>query len=51
MMSAGIVVNGRLDRVALERGEQHFSAAIAQDLARSEQLPFLEPVGRDDQHQ
>jgi len=45
-----IVVHGRLDRVARERGEHDFGSALLKDLARPEQLPFLEAVGRNDQH-
>ena len=33
-----------------ERGEHDLGAALLQDLARAEQLPFLEAVGGDDQN-
>ena len=46
---AGIVVDRRLDRLQVGRGELHLGAAFEKDLARTEQLRFLEPVGGDDQ--
>src|SRR5205085_11885975 len=47
---AGIVVDGSLDRVEPEGSKDHFGAAPLQNLARPEQLPLLETVGRDDQY-
>ncbi len=46
---ARIVVDRRLDRIALGRREHDLGAALLENLARPEQLPFLEAVGRDDQ--
>ena len=46
---ARIVMDRRLDRIALGRGEHDLATAFLENLARSEQLPFLEAVSRYDQ--
>ncbi len=46
---AWIVVDRRLDRLQVGRGELHLGSAIAKDLQGPEQLRFFEAVGCDDQ--
>src|SRR5206468_9493795 len=47
---AGIIVYGCLDWIELQRCEHDFGAALLQELARTEQLPLLEAISRDDEH-
>src|SRR5215213_2274760 len=47
---AWIVVNRRLDRIAIRRCKNHLRSALEQNLAWPEQLPLLEAVRRDDKH-
>jgi hypothetical protein len=47
---AGIVVDGRLDRVAGQRRKDDLRAAFAEEIALTEKLPFLEAVCRQDQN-